>query len=334
MKRITAVSLAIFVCALLSGCGAKQYEEAAVRTVYAMDTVMSFSVYGDESLLDGCEAIVGRLEKQLSVTDEGSEIYALNQNGENELTDETAHLVERSLDMCAKTQGCLDISILPVLRAWGFTGTEYSVPSANQLETLKPLVDYRNVSLSGNNARLLENGMSIDLGSVAKGYTGDMIIQYLRDNKVSSALINLGGNVQTLGTKPDGSKWRVAIASPYGSGYIGCILAENQAVITSGNYQRYFEMDGVRYHHIIDPFTLRPAKSGLVSVTVVGESGFECDALSTALFVMGKDAAVSYYRQHGGFEFVLIDSEGTVYISGGLESLYTPLDGRAPVVLS
>ena len=326
MKRPLA---ALLLLALLAGCTSAptQARPTAENTFFAMDTVMTLRLYegGDEGLLDEAEDRVKELEALWSVTDEGSEIYTLNRDGEAELSRSTADLLDTALGMCRRTDGALDITIYPVLRAWGFTTGEYAIPTEAELAALLSLVDYTKVEWDGVRAALPE-GMEIDLGSVAKGYTGDELSYLLKENGVTSAMLDLGGNIQTVGAKPDGSPWRVGVRDPEGDGNIGVVEVVDQAVVTSGGYERYFEEGGVRYWHILDPQTGAPAHSGLISVTVVGDCGAVCDALSTALFVMGREEAVDFWLRHGaelGFELVLVEENGSVTITGGLEGRFT-----------
>ena len=197
----------------------------------------------------------------------------------------------------------------------------------------------------------IPEGMQVDLGSVTKGYTSRKLAQYFRDNGVTSALINLGGNVECVGNKPNGSKWNVAIKSPFkdsDSGILGVIQASDEAIITSGGYERYFEENGETYWHIIDPSTGKPARNGLISVTIIGKDGLMCDALSTALFVKGRDGAIDYYRkysaastdssstandktgnaadaakQESSFDMILVTTEGDVYITPGVAERFS-----------
>ena len=312
--------------ALLAGCAPApaQAVPTAERTFFAMDTVMTLRLYqgGDEALLDRAEARVRELEALWSVTDENSEIYALNRDGAAVPAPETAELLTGALELCERTGGALDISVYPALRAWGFTTGEYSIPGGEALAALLPLVDYTKISLEGARAAL-PDGMEIDLGSVAKGYTGDELARLLKEEGVTSALLDLGGNIQAVGAKPDGSPWRVAVRDPAGEGNVGVVSAADMAVVTSGGYERYFEQDGVRYWHILDPKTGKPARSGLSSVTVVGDSGVACDGLSTALFVMGLDGALDHWRQYRDFEAVFVSEDGSVTITAGLEDAFT-----------
>lgn len=335
MKRWMGILLTAL---LLTGCAEQQTAEPVAaadenaepnsRTVFAMDTVMELSAYGaDDALMEAAEQEILGLESRLSVTDAGSEIYALDHNGLAELSPDTTELMQTALEMCERTDGALDVSIYPVLRAWGFTTGSYQIPTQEEIENLLTQVDYRKVTLENGTASIAQ-GMEVDLGSVAKGYTGDQVSQLLREGGVTSALLNLGGNVQLVGGKPDGSDWRVAVQDPESDGYLGVLSLRDKAAITSGGYERYFVGDdGEVYWHIIDPATGAPARSGLISVTVIGDRGVVCDALSTALFVMGLDKAAEYWRRYGDFEAVFVAEDGSVAITSGLQDCFTLADG-------
>ena len=293
-------------------------------TLFAMDTIMELQAFGNEEVLPTAEGIIRDIEKKVSVTDENSEICALNANGSNQLSDDTAELLSKALSICKKTDGALDISIYPVLKAWGFTTSEYQVPSDEALSELLKNVDYNKVSLNKNTASI-EAGMQIDLGSVTKGYTSSRIAGYFRENGVTSGLINLGGNVECIGAKPNGEKWKVAIKSPYPdskSGVFGVIEAEDVAIITSGGYERFFEDNGETYWHILDPKTGCPAKNGLISVTIIGKDGLMCDGLSTALFVKGLDDSIAFWKDNQDFDAVFITDSGDVYVTEGISDTF------------
>ena len=196
------------------------------------------------------------------------------------------------------------MTVYPLVRAWGFTTGEYRVPEEAELSALLENVGYTRVALDGNTLAL-PVGMELDLGAVAKGYAGDRIMDLFRSTGMIYSIVELGGNVQALGTKPDGSPWRVAVQAPEG-GYAGALEIVGKAVVTSGGYQRYFEQDGQIYCHIMDPATGRPVENGLASVTIVADRGIQADALSTALFVMGRERAEAYWRAHQDFDFILL----------------------------
>lgn len=327
MRRLCLAAAAACLLLLAACAGPESWE----REILAMDTVMKLTIYGENAPQAG-EAAVDRiqeLEGLLSVTREDSEIYAANHTGSAELSPDAAALLARALALCRETGGALDVTIYPVVRAWGFTTGAYRVPDDGELTALLERVDYRQAALEGDRLTLPE-GVELDLGAMAKGYTGDQLMALLAREGIASAIVELGGNVQALGAKPDGSPWRVALQAPEG-GYAGVLEIVDKAVVTSGGYQRYFEQDGEIYWHIIDPAQGRPARSGLQSVTIVADEGTLCDGLSTALFVMGREEALDFWRTRDDFECVLISEDNTVAVTEGLEesfSLYGDWEGR------
>lgn len=320
---------------LLTGCSGAPAQEPETATFFAMDTAMDFTVYGDAALLDEAETLIGSLEEQVSVTDEHSDIYAIDHTGSGSLSGNAAELMEQALEICRRTDGALDLSIYPIVRAWGFTTGSYQVPDEETIQSLLPLVDYTQIQYDAATGTVtLPEGMEIDLGSVAKGYAGQLAAQMLREHGVQSALLNLGGNVQTVGAKPDGSPWQIGIKDPQGEDAMMVLSVEDQAVVTSGGYERYFEQDGQTYWHIMDPFTGRPADSGLLSVTIVGDEGVVCDGLSTALFVMGLEKAADLWAQSGDFEAVFVTASGEVYITEGLRDHFALTERYADTPVS
>ncbi len=311
-------------------------------TLFAMDTVMELQIQGDEELLREGEALIRSLEKELSVTDENSEIARLNKDGKAALTEDVAELMGKALDICDSTDGALDITIYPVLKAWGFTTGEYRVPEDEEIQELLENVDYHGVDITSFDATIdsdelsdatgticeIPEGTQVDLGSVAKGYTSMSLYNLFTDKGVTSGLINLGGNVQCIGSKINGDDWKVAVKSPFidsSSGILGVLSVSDLAVVTSGGYERYFEEDGKTYWHILDPKTGKPAENGLVSVTIIGRDGLLCDGLSTALFVKGLDEAIRYYQENRDKEFdmVLVTDDREVYLTEGVADKFS-----------
>ena len=340
MKKRTTIALLIGIMVfttLLAGCrsGTDPAEtggdptELNSKEFFAMDTYMEIRGYGaSEELLDEASKAVTDLEKLISTTYDGSEIAQINAAGNGTVTGEAEELLLESLFLCDELQGTLDISIYPVVKAWGFTTGEHRIPEDSEIDALLEKVDYQKVLLNDDGTVELGEGMQIDLGAVAKGYTGDMLAELFTDAGITSALFSLGGNVQCLGSKLGGSPWNVGIQDPESEGILGTVPVINKAVVTSGGYERYFEgPDGEIYWHIMDPATGRPAKNGLISATIVGDSGIRCDALSTALFIMGPDKAADFWRSHKDFEMILVTEDHRILVSEGIAEDFTPESG-------
>ena len=331
LKRGLALLLALVLCVPLSGC--EKAPEAVQTTIFAMDTVMNLTVYGSQEDLDQAVSAIYDMERQFSATDENSPIYALNHADGDwvEMTPLAAGLVAAGKNWGLLTDGALDITAYPAVQAWGFPSGEYRVPDRGELDRLAAGIDYRQIEYNLESFRCrIPAGMEVDLGAVAKGHAGDQLTALLRAAGVEHALLDLGqSSIQAIGAKPDGSPWRVGIQDPAGDSYLGVLEIADQAVGTSGSYQRYFEQDGVRYCHIIDPATAAPAQSGLASVTVVSPTGDRADALSTALFVMGLEEGVEFWRSHPepAFDVIFIADDGAIFITPGLEGSFTLAEG-------
>ena len=335
----TVIAAALFMltsCAGETAADSETDDKKSSGSVFAMDTYMTITAYGKngEKAIEAAQKEISRLEKLWSVTDESSEIYAIDHSGgaEVSISAETEELLSFSIDMHRQTNGALDITLYPVLRAWGFTTGEYRVPDDSEISKLLERKGADKIVVGNGKASVPEN-TEIDLGAVAKGCAGDAAAKALKKQGVTSALLDLGGNIQTVGdTKPDGTKWKVGIRDPFGEGSIGTLTVGECAVITSGGYERFFEKDGVIYKHILDPETGRPADSGLASVTVTGCEGRMCDALSTSLYVMGLDKACGYWRENGDFDMILVTDDGDVYITDGIAESFSSNGGKVMVV--
>ena len=338
MKRVTAALLAAFLVVGLTGCGETDPDEAReVIQVIAMDTAMIFTAYGEKSTHADymVEDEIRRLDALLSRTDEDSVIWQLNHADGLGITvgEEVCGLIETAEAYTQATGGAFDITIAPVVSAWGFTTDSYQVPDGAELAELLTHVGPEHITTAGD-AAALAPGTQIDLGAIAKGYASDRVAAIFRENNVPRGKAELGGNILVMGDKPDGTPWRVGVqdpAKPNEEAYAAILALEDAFIVTSGSYQRYFEQDGKRYHHIIDPATGYPADSGLTSVTVVADSsegnGTMCDALSTALFVMGVEKALDFWRSGAyDFQLVLVTEDGRVVVTDGLKDVLTEIE--------
>lgn len=335
--------LALPLVLLLSGCAAPADPDTAQESiqVIAMDTAMLITTYGERSVSAAyaAEDVIRDLDKKLSRTNEDSEVSRLSRAGaeEVEIGEDLRFLLGEASRLSAETEGAFDITIAPVASAWGFAGDQFQVPSQAELDTLLELVDYSQVhcGTSDNPIAALGPGQSIDLGAIAKGCAADKLVTVLREYGIPRANISLGGNVLAWGDRPDGTPWRVGIQDPAKpddqSVFAGILELTDAFAVTSGGYQRYFEQDGKRYHHILDPATGYPADSGLASVTVAAPAeawnGTMCDAYSTALFVMGEERALDFWRERqDAFDLVLVTEDGRVVVTGGLADRFVPTE--------
>jgi len=338
---------------LLTACAAPgPAEETPVsRQIVAMDTAMTFTVYG-EGAAETVQAAVERvqdLETRLSRTEDGSEVSRLNGSAgaPAAVSEETYRLIGAAMELGEEAGGAFDITVAPVVSAWGFTESAFRVPEQAELDELLTHVGPQHIrqndqrQADGTYLVELDAGTQLDLGGIAKGYASDCLAALFAERSVERGWVSLGGNVLAWGTRPDGAPWRIGIQDPKHPDRqqdLGLVGLEDAFAVTSGSYQRYFEEDGAVYHHIIDPATGYPADSGLVSVTVVagvergGEtalgSGTMCDAFSTALFIMGEERALDFWRSSGRtFDLILVTEDGRVLVTDGIADRFTPEEG-------
>lgn len=298
--------------------------------VFAMDTEMRLTAYGEnaEQGLKLAKEEIQRLDALWSISKKTSDVYRINHGSKEPVDAETAALLTDAIKFAELTGGLFDPSIQPVMELWGFPSKHYQVPDEKTLAETLALVDYRNIHIVDGVVELGE-GMKLDFGGIAKGYTSTRVMDLMREAGVSSAIVSLGGNVQELGSRPDGSAWRVGIQDPNDtSKNIAVLNVTDGVVITSGAYQRFFKKNGKRYHHIIDPRTGYPAESGLVSVSIISPNGTLADALSTSLFIMGLEQASDFWRANrADFDAILMTEDGTVYVTEGIEEQCTVTTG-------
>lgn len=307
MKRLLLCLSAIL---FLLGCKTESAHSAAG---IACDTVVTITAYASQETVDAALSICADYEAILSKTIEGSDVWKLNhaEGASVEVHPETAELLQLAVEIGEKSGGAFDVTIAPVSSLWDFTADNPAVPDPDALALAASRVDYGNIIIDGCTVTLL-NGAEIDLGGIAKGYIADRVAEYLNAQAVTGACINMGGNVVTIGTKPDGGLWTVGIRDPNGTPEQSAEVLKigGAAVVTSGNYERCFELDGVRYHHILDPETGMPVSNGLASVTIIGTRSDLCDALSTACFVLGEEESRAILDRYG-VRAIFLYSDGT-----------------------
>lgn len=298
MKRLGIV---LILCILiLCGCGGRV--PSSQQTVFAMDTVMDLQVWGPdcEKATGKLQHMISELEADWSVTNPHSVLSQLNSGASPALTQHQQALLDRVLDLQKRTGGLYDPQLYALCSSWGLYDQQYRLPDAEQIRQAQQLQQW-------------------DLGGALKGYCAEQAAALLQTMDIDRAILNLGGNIQTYGSKPDGTAWQIGIQDPDGGDPLGTVsVTGSAAVVTSGDYQRSFELDGKRYHHILDPRTGHPAKSGLRSVTVICKDGLTADCLSTALFVMGLEDASEFWRGSTDFEAVFITDDGRIRATEGV----------------
>lgn len=309
-KLLTFCMLAC--CLLLSACSSSR--ETISKQGFLLDTVIQITLYdtGNESLLDESFAVCEKYEQLLSKTVATSDVSRINQAEGKPVTvsDETIALIQKSLTYSELSDGAFDITIAPLSSLWDFKDKK-TIPDSQDIEKAKNLVDYHTISISGNTVTLSNPKASIDLGAIAKGYIADKIKDYLVSKNVKSGLINLGGNVLTIGTKPDGSAWNIGIQKPFDeqNAAITSVHLSDESVVTSGVYERYFKQDGVIYHHILDAKTGYPFQNGLLGVTIISEQSVDGDALSTTCFALGLQKGMELIRSLPDIDAIFITDD-------------------------
>ena len=299
--------------------------QKSIENITAMDTFMTIQCYGDKKNAEianqKAKEEILKIEKLLSVTDNQSEIFFLNhhQNEWQNVNQTTWEVLLEAKQMAQLTQGAFNPCLYPILSAWGFTTGSFSIPENDTIQYLLQFTDFEKIKFKDSYKIFIPHNMMIDLGGIAKGFTGDKIIQILKENGIESALLDFGGNIQTLGTKPDGTKWNIGIKNPLTGEVAAGIKVENMAVITSGGYERFFTAsDGKKYIHIIDSKTGFPVDNEIASVTILSSSGTYADALSTALFVMGTEQSYNFWNERRDFEMLIFTKDKRVFVTKGI----------------
>ena len=291
MKYLQTILLT-FIVMLLSGCAVTSQEPIS-KTGFYFDTVITITIYDSdkEDLLEQCFSYCDAFEKQISRTIETSEVSRVNaaKGQPVEVSETTLELIKKGIEYGDLTDGAFDITISPLSELWDFKNNPGTVPSDNEIFEALSHVNYESIIIEGNAVALTDPDAAIDLGGIAKGYIADKLKEYLLGEGVQSALINLGGNILTIGEKPNGTAFNIGIQRPFDeqNTTITSVAVRNSSVVTSGSYERYFKTDDKIYHHILNTQTGYPCDNGLLSVTILSDKSVDGDALSTACFALG-----------------------------------------------
>lgn len=311
MKYLQRILLLCALSISLSGCSLTTQEPIS-KTGFYFDTAIEITLYNtrDYKLLDKCFSYCKEFEQTISRTIETSEIYKLNHAHGNsvEVSDSTLELIEKGIEYGDMTNGKFDITIAPLSELWDFKNNTGTIPSEAEIQEALSHVNYKNIVIEGNNVSLTDPKTAIDLGGIAKGYIADQLKDFLVSQGIESALINLGGNLLTIGTKPDGTPFNLGIQKPFDKqgAAITSVTSANSSVVSSGVYERYFEVNEVVYHHILDTETGYPYQNGLLGVTILSEKSTDGDALSTSCFALGLENGIKFIESLEDVEAIFI----------------------------
>lgn len=322
MKRHLSILIAFIVTlSTLGGCSQKPISAES----FAMDTYNTITVYNkaDEPAMRRCLALLDEYDKQWSAQRDDSPIYALNKTGQAILSGDTAELFQTAMRYASLTDGAFDPAIFPITSLWHITtrSEQEPLPSKADIKAACALVNYNDVKFNPVNAGIsvtLKTGMGLDFGAIAKGFAGDKLKAYLLSQGVKDAIINLGGNVCLVGNKMRD----VGLQDPRAEGIFGKLSVSDVNVITSGDYERYIEVNGQRIHHIFDPKTGYCTNNGVCSVTLIGKYGAQCDALSKPVFVLGVEKGLALIQKEG-VDAVIVTTDGKVYLTEGAKKAFT-----------
>ena len=330
--------LLVFISAMLTGCTPPTDKdngndiEPVTETAFLMGTIAKITIYEkveDKQIFQQVFDRILEIEDRMTInkaTDK-SEIIQLNELAGKKsvkLSPDTFYVLEKGKYYSEISKGRFDITIGPLVKLWNITPEQTVLPDEKEIVKRLPLINHKDLILDNNNlsARLNNPGMIVDLGGIAKGYAADEAARILREAGYQHAIINLGGNVLTLNTKPDGSKFRLGLQDPYHprGDYMGIVKLDNQALVSSGTYERYFEIGGSRYHHILNPKTGYPEDNSLVSVSIITKESIDADALSTAIFLLGLEEGMQMIEELSDTEAIFITADKKVYITRGIST--------------
>lgn len=328
MPRPQYFFLISLLCIMIFVVGCNKPDSAIQRrTQFLMGTLIEISIYdkdSDPSAIQNAFNEIQRLEGLMSPHIANSEITKINQSAGVQPTPvsvEVFNVIERALYWAEQSHGALDISVQPIQDLWGFEGASPSLPTEKAIEKTLSKVGYDNIELKNQTVFLTKKGMSLNLGAIAKGYAVDQAMKILKQSNIHNALINAGGDLKTSGTRSDQMMWKIGLQHPRKpEAILANFSLSGKAVATSGDYQRYFEIDGTRYHHVLNPKTGHPA-TGVMSATVVTQTVMDADALSTALFVLGPEKGIAFINSLENTEGLLVDHNGSLHLSNGMKNL-------------
>lgn len=333
--KITAI-ITFIVLLFLTSCSSDDngvMETPYKQTEFLMGTVVTVKIYDEEKekVLEKVFERIEGLASQIGLEEEAglSQIDAINDQAGVEpviVSEEIFQLIEAGKSYSQEAEGSFDITIGPLTSLWHIGYDDARKPDQDEIDAVLPLIDYQKVILDEEKSTvyLEENDMRLDLGAIAKGFIADQVNKVLEENEVTTAIIDLGGNIYVEGTNPSGTEWTVGIQDPFltRGEMVGKIEASNQSIVTSGVYERYLEIDGERFHHLLDPKEGYPFDNEIAGVTIVSEKSMDGDALSTLIFSKGLENGMAFIEKQDGVEAIFVDKDKKIFLTSGLEDTF------------
>lgn len=334
MKRVKKIILLLIAFSIITGCSSKKEEESNFvsspykRTEFLMGTVVTVKIYDKkkEKVLEDVFSRIEILADQITVNEEGSVIDDINnQAGKTpvKVSEDIFRLVKEGIGYSQYSGGVFDITIGPLTSLWSIGFPEAKVPTQEEIDQVLPLIDVQQIELNEDEQTvfLKKEGMKLDLGGIAKGFIADEVEKVLEENDVRSAIIDLGGNIYVKGQNPSGRAWEVGVQNPFSARgeMVGKMKQENASIVTSGIYERYLEKDGVKYHHILSPINGYPVNNEVVGITIVSDTSFDGDGLSTTMFIKGIEEGLKAVEKLDGIEAIFVSNEKKIYVTSGLK---------------
>lgn len=330
-KKFLSISLLLLISISIIGCSKKENSDPLSKTEYFMGTVVTVTLYDkkDEKIIDKAFDEVKKLEELVSINKEGTELDKVNENAgiaPIKVSDDTFTMVKKGLEYSKLTDGYFDITIGPIVKLWSIGLPEARVPSQEEITEKLKFVGYKDLELDEENKTIFlkRKGMLIDLGGIAKGYTADKVSTILKEEGVTKAIVDLGGNVYAIGEKSKNTPWKIGVQNPSETRgeIVGTLMLDNKSIVTSGIYERFIEKDGKKYHHILSSFNGYPYENEIAGVTIISNTSIDGDALSTSVFAMGVDKGLEFVNNHPDIEAIFVTKDNKIYLSKGVSEIF------------
>lgn len=338
-KKLFIIAIVIFLISFSTGCNKKI--EPVSKTEYMLGTICTIKVYDDNKNEAITKAFnrVKDIENKMSVNKEGTELDSVDDAaGKNSIkvSDDTFYVLQKGKYYSEQAGGAFDITVGPLVKLWGIGTDKAKLPSKEEIDTKKSLINYKDLILDEKEKTvfLKRTGMALDLGGIAKGYAADEAARILKENGVKHGIVNLGGNVLVINDNPDGQPWKIGVQNPFDprGNSIGVVEVNNKTVVTSGIYERYFEQNGKKYHHILNPFTGYPMDNSLASVTIITDTSVDADAMTKNIFYKGIEKGPEYVKSLKGVDAIFITKDKEVYITDGLKEKFKVVNNQFKII--